>query len=127
MGCALGLHDLLHYCLLVHGFQLGDARGGEEGRKHFEVDFGGAFGAEVKSAPGWELSVQLFPEGEVEVKQVSGAEGSGISGNEVRNLALERVEVIENGGRKCENSRVGVHLQVELKLMVCASINMLGL
>lgn len=127
MGCALGLHDLLHYCLLVHGFQLGDARGGEEGRKHFEVDFGGAFGAEVKSVPGWELSVQLFPEGEVEVEQMSWAESSGVSGNEVRNLALERVEIIKNGGRKRKDSRVGVHLQVELKLMVCASINMLGL
>lgn len=55
---------------------------------------------------------------------MSGAESSGVCGNEVRDLALERVEVIENGGGKRKYSRVGVHLQVKLKLMICASINM---
>lgn len=63
MGCALGSHDLLHYRLLVHRFQLGDTRGGEESRKDLEVDFRRTFRAEMQSAPGWKLSIQFFSEG----------------------------------------------------------------
>lgn len=83
MGCALGFYYLLHYCLLVDRFQLGNAGGREQGWQHLEVNFRGTFGAEMKGVPGWKLSVEFFPEGEVEIEEVPGTESSGVRGNEV--------------------------------------------
>lgn len=76
----------------------------------------------MQGVPGGELRVDFAAQGQVQVEQLTSVQLAAVVPEQVREFALVRTEVVEDGRGRAVQGALRVHLVVELEFVIVASV-----